>query len=138
MYNTTIQHEIAQEALRNMKAEDVIGLWNEYCQENGYDMYDSWDEYTVNELMSGYEPMEIIRMAKNGTFKADAEYFTYNGYGNIKTMTAKDVLEEIDYYQLADMIVYNLLYYKNNIPEIAEAFKEYEEENNDSKEELYT
>ena len=138
MYNTTIQHEIAQEALKKLDINRVLPLWNEYCEENCYEMIEYYDEETINWLLRDMEPMDIIRMAKNGTFKADAEYFTFNGYGNIKTMTAKEVLEEIDYYQLADMIVYNLLYYKNNIPEIAEAFKEYEEENNDSKEELYT
>lgn len=129
--NRTLEHDIAKEALEGMTAEKILPLWNEFCQENYYEEIWTYDEFTLEDFISGMKPYDIAKMIVEGSFKPDAEYFTFDGNGNFKCLTEREALEEIDYYQLADMIVYNLLYYKNNIPEIAEVFEAYEEELNE-------
>ena len=71
---------------------DYISEYNEYLSENNHDGYYSFDE--LDELLQGVDPIEIIRMwhfgDSNNSFIDD--YFTFNGYGNIKTCTERGVL----------------------------------------------
>lgn len=75
--------------------EDYISEYNEYLAEQGHDGYFQFDE--LDELLESYNPIEIIRMwhfgDSNNSF-AD-EYFTFNGYGNIKTCTEYEIIQEI-------------------------------------------
>lgn len=74
---------------------DYLSEYNEYLAEQGYDGYFQFDE--LDELLEGYSPIDIIRMwhfgDNNNSFMD--EYFTFNGYGNIRTCTEYEVIQEI-------------------------------------------
>ena len=106
---------------------DYIGEYNEYLSEQGYDGYFQFDE--LDELLQGYSPVEIIRMwnfgDSNNSFIDD--WFTFNGYGNIKTCSEYQIIQEIK----EDPDFYNWLL-ENNYIEIdeEEAAEIIEEANN--------
>ena len=74
---------------------DYIGEYNEYLSEQGHDGYFQFDE--LDELLESYSPIEIIRMwhfgSNNNSFADD--YFTIDGYDNIKTCTEYEIIQEI-------------------------------------------
>ena len=106
---------------------DYIGEYNEYLSEQGYDGYFQFDE--LDELLQGYSPIDIIRMwnfgDSNNSFIDD--WFTFNGYGNIKTCSEYQIIQEIK----EDPDFYNWLL-ENNYIEIdeEEAAEIIEEANN--------
>ena len=74
---------------------DYIGEYNEYKSEIGYEGFYSFDE--LDTMLQGMDPIEIIRMwhfgSNNNSFADD--YFTLDGYGNIKTCTEYEIIQEI-------------------------------------------
>ena len=39
----------------------------------------------IDEVLSGYEPSRIIRMARHGHFRSDNDYFRLDGNGNLES-----------------------------------------------------
>ena len=50
-----------------------------------------YDMDLFDEFMDGYTPMEIARMIWFGGFNPNADYFRFNAYGNLESMTWHDV-----------------------------------------------
>jgi len=84
-----IKEDISTEELRNMV--------NEVNSENGdleqYQVHD-FDEYTINELFSN--PFEALRSATFGEVSFNDEYFRFNGYGNIETVSEYSLNQELE------------------------------------------
>ena len=94
--------------------EDYISEYNEYLSEMGHDGYFQFDE--LDELLEGYSPIEIIRMWHFGGDNSFIdEWFTFDGYGNIKTCSEYQIIQEIK----EDANFYNWLV-DNNYIEIDE------------------
>ena len=105
--------------------ENNEDIYNEAIEEldryNGYlgdDRYFSMDE--LDELYSGTEPSEILRMAffgydeetyttdrdgnkTYGAFNPNRDYFRYNGYGNLVSADYKDYSGQLDKYAVESM-----------------------------------
>ena len=90
------------ESLKGLILKDVligIGLVNDV---------NSWDdslEYLqvfnmedFDEIMEGYEPLEIANRIYFGDFNPNHEYFRFNGYANLESLNEYDLEDEIKDY----------------------------------------
>lgn len=51
-----------------------------------------------NEIMDGFEPMDIALKTYFGTFNPNDDYFRFNGYANLESLSEYDLENElIDY-----------------------------------------
>lgn len=84
--------ELNKEHLAKLKAivdglslDDTVDLYNAVCYELNYsDMIYSIVE--LDDLLCDQSPSEIVRLVSYGDFSYDYEYFTYDGYGNLKSI----------------------------------------------------
>jgi hypothetical protein len=72
---------------------DMLSDYNEYLSENSYETWFSFDD--LDEELYGATPIEIIRMSYFGQFSFNDEYVTYNGYGNLKSCSKMELVEEM-------------------------------------------
>ena len=70
-----------------MKTYEKVQALNEHYENLGYDddMIYSFDEDTINELFSN--PWDALRGAHFGDINFTDDYFIFNGYGNIETLS---------------------------------------------------
>lgn len=76
-----------KQKLKDMNTAEKVNLLNEYYQENNfYDdgIYD-FDENTFKEIVS--DPWEAMRSTAFGDVNFGHDYFTFNGSGNIETLS---------------------------------------------------
>ena len=87
------------ENLKGLILNDVsigIGLVNDV---NSWDLslehlqVFSMDEF--NEIMEGYDPLEIANRIYFGDFNPNHEYFRFNGYANLESLDEYDLKDEI-------------------------------------------
>ena len=87
------------ENLKGLILNDVsigIGLVNDI---NSWDLslehlqVFSMDEF--NEIMEGYDPLEIANRIYFGDFNPNHEYFRFNGYANLESLDEYDLRDEI-------------------------------------------
>lgn len=71
--------------------EDLIGAYNDYRSEQGYEVY--CDD--LNEMLYGLEPMEIVQKTYFGDFNYSDDYFYFNGYGNINSILTSQIIREM-------------------------------------------
>lgn len=85
--------ELNKEHLTELKAivdslnlDDAVTLYNAVCYTCNYpdDMIYSISE--LDGLLRSLSPSEIVRLVSYGDFSYDYEYFTYDGYGNLKSI----------------------------------------------------
>lgn len=80
------EHEFIGE---NTSIKALIELSNhdfdEILELTSYEPAYSMDEF--DGIMSGYTPIEIANMIHFGTYSPMDDYFTFDGYANIKTMS---------------------------------------------------
>jgi len=94
----------------NMDSEDIFQLNNSYCYStNCFDdlLYELYDD-NINEIMEGKEPIEIIRMTAYGDFNYSHDYFRFDGYGNLESLsylTSENLPELIE--NIVDAIIEN-------------------------------
>ena len=95
------------------KIENLLTMVQEINAYNGsMEHLELYDMKMFDEIMSGFEPMEIALKTYFGTFNPNDDYFRFNGYAN---------LESLSDYELED----ELLNYEN---EIIEEYTRIEEE----------
>lgn len=72
--------------------ESMIGDYNEYLIEQGYEPY----EDDLNIMLEGLEPWEIVQKTFYGKFNNPYDdYFQFNGYANIDSFSSYQVVEEM-------------------------------------------
>jgi hypothetical protein len=113
------------ELLENMDTAELIYLHNEYCSAtNGFDdtIYDM-DEF--DEVMSGQSPEWIACRVYYGDFNPGAaEYFKFNGYGNLVGLYAFDLAEHIYISDIVGYIVDNMdCLYNDDVQEILDEWQ---------------
>lgn len=73
-----------------------LGYYVEFLEEMGY--YDDipylMDDF--NELHNGVEPWEVARRIHFGEFNPTDEYWKYNGYGNLESMSEYELVAEMN------------------------------------------
>ena len=70
---------------------DMIGDYNEYLINNGYEPYES----DLNVMLEGIDPVEVARKTFYGNFRFADDYFKFNGYANIDSFSEWQVIEEM-------------------------------------------
>ena len=87
-----------------MNTADKVNLLNEYYEANNF--YDdgiySFDEDMFKEVVSN--PWEAMRSTVFGDVNMTHDYFTFNGYGNIETLSdwkIDELFEDSDFQEWA-------------------------------------
>lgn len=105
-YNDGIIDLLVKPFLADMVINELVSYFNDYCYDNSD--YDSqiheFNEEFFNEYFSS--PLEASRATYFGEISSwDDEYITFNGYGNLKSMSKwvvrKDILDDSDFVQWA-------------------------------------
>ncbi len=128
-------NEQIKEALENASDSAVIGLWNEYADENSPDdqIYSNDDSF-FEENFQG-RVMDAVRAVTFGDYRYSADYVAFDGYANIVSF---DSINEdncpVDLDSLADWLTEE---YDGNYDELAERLDyEFEIEEDDDMESL--
>jgi hypothetical protein len=92
-----------------MTEERFMELWDEltfqqklqchqeYCaNHNMDDMISSFDEQFFEDIYGDCDKMRIVRHICFGDVDWDDGYIRYDGYGNLKSLSEREALEEID------------------------------------------
>ena len=70
-----------------------LDWWNGYL---GDDKMYPMDE--LDELLFHFKPLDLLRLAFNGDFNPNGEYFYFNGYGNLMSSWELDYSDHCDEY----------------------------------------
>lgn len=88
-----------EKALKIIEGADVYELaaaYSEYVAEELNDpdsaLYNA-DEF--DDLMTGFTPSALADMIRYGDYSSSAEFFAFDGYGNIESVHASDVVDFI-------------------------------------------
>lgn len=81
------------------KIENLLTMVQEINAYNGsMEHLDLYDMEMFDEIMNGFEPMEIALRIYFGDFNPNDEYFRFNGYANLESLSEYDLENElIDY-----------------------------------------
>lgn len=76
-----------EEFKSELTTDELVELWNEYCEEHReYDqILNYFDEDTINQFFA--TPYDALRASPFGEVSFNHEYFMFDGYGNIRTMS---------------------------------------------------
>lgn len=89
---------VVAEKLDELDESDQLAVGNEWREQNNYNRLYMLDDYTVNEVLDGVDPWEILHF----TCGYWDDYFTFDGWD---FNTTSDVWEDIDVDDLAEQIV---------------------------------
>ena len=88
-----------EKALQIIEGADVYELaaaYSEYVAEECNDPDSAlYDVESFDDLMTGFTPSDIVNMAVCGAYSPSGDFFTFNGYGNIESVHAFDVIDFI-------------------------------------------
>ena len=78
------------------KAIELLEMVQEVNSYNGdLEYLEFYDMECFNELMNGLEPDELARRIFFGDFNPNHDYFEFNGYGNLESLSVYDVEKEL-------------------------------------------
>lgn len=121
--------ELILEVLEGLTDSELLNVHREYLNEtNGYD-----DEiYTLDDLdmiAEGQDAYWLLCRAFYGDFNPMADYFKFNGYGNIQSIFSYELSSYIDMEDIAEYCVDNdKALYNDEIQEILDSEDEETEE----------
>lgn len=89
-------NEKALQIIEGADVYDLAAAYSEYVAEECNDpdsaLYDV-DEF--DDLMTGFTPSALADMIRYGDYSSSAEFFTFDGHGNIESVDALDVVDFI-------------------------------------------
>ena len=89
-------NEKAMRIIDNADVYELAAAYSEYMAEDLSDpdnaLYNA-DEF--DDLMTGLTPSALADMVRYGDYSSSAEFFTFDGYGNIKSVHVSDVVDYI-------------------------------------------
>lgn len=90
-----------------LSTSELVSLHNEYCEDNSLmdDYIYTFDEETINELFSN--PWDALRAAHFGDISFNQDYFRFNGYGNIETLSDYEIESDLDWEAVSDWLEEN-------------------------------
>ena len=90
---------------------DIVGQLNSL---NGsFETYTLYDMDDFNEIMEGYTPTELAERIFFGDFNINDDYFYFNGYGNLESITEYDM--EGHFEPIIDEIIDSMIYNYNDL-----------------------
>lgn len=72
---------------------DMLSDYNEYLSEQGFETYFEMSE--LDEILSGFSPLEIIQKTYFGNFNYSDDYCKFNSYENIDSFSDWQIVQEI-------------------------------------------
>ena len=124
-----MEKERIVEELEGLRDWEQAELWNEYCYDNRYDEDVLHDMDELDEALSTFSPTEIIDFVEGENFDTCDDWFTFDGYGSLKSYRYAD--EIIDFEVLADYVINEgekLRYEYGTVEDILSNLEEEEEE----------
>ena len=92
------------------KIENLLTMVQEINAYNGGMEYlEVYDMEMFNEIMSGFEPMDIALKIYFGNFNPNDEYFRFNGYANLESLSDYDLKNELLDYENEIINEYNII-----------------------------
>lgn len=89
-------NEKALEILGNANVYDLAAAYSEYMAEELSDPDSAlYDAESFDDLMTGFTPSALADMIRYGDYSSSAEFFTFDGYGNIESVHVSDVFDFI-------------------------------------------
>ena len=108
---TTTKYNEIIDALENLSAEEIIDIWNTYCDENNYvEDYIHYNNAEEIELLYGGSPWDLLNAL--GDYSTNDDYFSIDGYGFLNSfnwLSEADCPYDID--ALANWLVDNSQYW---------------------------
>ena len=90
---------------------DIVGQLNSL---NGsFETYVLYNMDDFNEIMEGYTPTELAERIFFGDFNINDDYFYFNGYGNLESITEYDM--EGHFEMIIDEVVDSMIYNYNDL-----------------------
>ena len=90
---------------------DIVGQLNSL---NGsFETYTLYNMDDFNEIMEGYTPTELAERIFFGDFNINDDYFYFNGYGNLESITEYDM--EGHFEMIIDEVVDSMIYNYNDL-----------------------
>lgn len=78
-----------KEAILDLDSDDMVALWNDYCEANNY--YDDYIEYNdIDELLYGCKPSEVLNRVDKENYNESDRYCSYDGYGELYSFDYAD------------------------------------------------
>ena len=116
-------------ALEEMDGAHLVWIHREYCDAvNAYDDV-IYNMYDFDEIMNGQTPEWIANRIYFGDYNPNAEYFTFNGYGNVESIFKYQLTDYIDIEEIAAYIDDNdNALYDDEIQEILDEIEEDDEQ----------
>lgn len=99
--------ERVAEHISNMRAEDVVDLWREYCLKQRYydDIYEDMPEF--DDRHSTMTPLQVAKLVYKQDFNTDADYYKETIWGPTSFDTAQDCVKDMDIDAMVKYIVNN-------------------------------
>lgn len=101
--------------LEHMSTEDIIALWNTYCDVEHHhhdDVIYENDEYTLNELF----PTAWSFAATNSDYNIDDNYIAFDDYGYLNSFCdAEDINSPFDFNELSSWLLDNIQYIQDKL-----------------------
>jgi hypothetical protein len=85
-----------KENILNMSYSEIVVLQNEYCRNMSYyddEIFDN-DPYIINELFS--DTFKALKCMFYGKYNPNHDFFKFDGYGNLESISDYDILDHID------------------------------------------
>lgn len=76
--------EEIKEYLEGINENELLAIWNCYCDNNNYDDH-IYYMYELDEILNGETSSDIINKVVYGSFNSHHDYFKFNGYGNLQS-----------------------------------------------------
>ena len=82
------------------KIENLLTMVQEINAYNGsMEHLELYDMKMFDEIMSGFEPMEIALKTYFGNFNPNDDYFRFNGYANLESLSDYELEDELLNYE---------------------------------------
>lgn len=88
--------EQAEEIWKDMYIYEVISEYNHYVSDvMNFSDEEIFDMDDIDYLIEDIPPMDLIKMVVYGDVRLTDEYFTFDGYGNMQTISKDDLFDFI-------------------------------------------
>ena len=116
-------YEFITDHLEELKEDELLDLWNEYCSEENMDSYIYYnDEYFFEEYFAN-NVTEAVRAVCYGDYRYMDTFVVFNGYGNLESFFSRDLDSYIYISDLASYLEDNH-FLENEYQEYIKEFKE--------------
>ena len=82
------------EILDQLDDSQLLSLYSFLADGGSYEGI--YDMYDFDELLDGKTPSEIAGMVAFGEYNASDDYFTFDGYGNLETLSSSSLRGQVE------------------------------------------